>query len=357
MRRTAHGGDIYSKHDIGQNRRLIDFSANINPLGLPEGVKRAISENIESFSNYPDPTCRELLEKIARHEKVPTDYVLCGNGAADLIYRLAGALKPQKALVTAPAFSEYEQAVRLAGGSIMHYNLSEAEGFPVDRDILEALTPQIRLAFLCNPNNPTGRLTSKETVLELAGKCRDNNCILVVDECFMDFVEEPERYSVADSLGAFENIIVLKAFTKTYAMAGIRLGYALCACKELLERLELWGQPWGVSVVAQVCGIAALDEEAYICRSKKLMKENREYLTLELDKLGYRVFDSAANYILFRARNTNLAKELLKYGILVRSCHNYNGLDQRYIRVAVKLQQDNQYLIESLRRLSSSTGG
>ncbi|WP_242656424.1 threonine-phosphate decarboxylase CobD [Ruminiclostridium hungatei] len=356
MVRTVHGGDIYSKYDIGHNRRLIDFSANINPLGLPEGVKKAIFENIGQFSNYPDPVCRELAEKIALHENVPQDYIICGNGAADIIYRIAGALKPGNTLVTAPSFSEYEEAVRLEGGGIKYHYLSEARNFLVGRDILKALTPDIRLVFLCNPNNPTGKLTEKETVLELAGRCRDNNCTLVVDECFMDFLDDPHKYSVSDCLESFENVIVLKAFTKIYAMAGIRLGYALCSCKELLERLKISGQPWGVSAVAQICGVAALDEHAYISRTKKLVRRNREYLLQELDKLGYKVFDSAANYILFKTENRNLHKELLKYGILARSCNNYAGLDEKYIRVAVKLEQDNQYLIGCLQELEAARG-
>ncbi|EMS73121.1 threonine-phosphate decarboxylase CobD [Ruminiclostridium cellobioparum] len=352
MSRQIHGGDIYSYGKIAGNIRLIDFSANINPLGLPEGVKNAVIENLDDFSNYPDPLCRELVKEIALHENVPESYILCGSGAADIIYRIAEAVRPGITVVTAPTFSEYEEAVRAAGSNIKYYYLHKGNGFNAGKDILDEVGPGIDLMFLCNPNNPTGNLTDKKLVLALAEKCRENKTILAVDECFIDFLENAGEFSIVDCLHAYDNVIVLKAFTKIYAMAGIRLGYAMCSDKDIIQRLGRAGQPWSVSSVAQLCGTAALKETDYIHRTKKLIKENREKLTLELRSLGFEVFASCANFILFRTENKALSRELLKYGILIRSCDNFVGLDNSFFRIAVKSKEDNEYLVESLKKLT-----
>ncbi len=348
MVKLVHGGDIYSKRNIGDNNRLIDFSANINPLGLPDSVKTAIISGIDDFCNYPDPLYRELKKEISVYENVPEDYIICGNGAADIIYRVAGAVKPENTLLTAPTFSEYEEAVKTTGSRVIYHYLQKDNGFKPDESIFDRITPAIDLMFLCNPNNPTGVLTDRETVLKLAERCKTVNVLLVVDECFMDFLEEPEDYSIINRLKDFDNVIVLKAFTKIFAMAGIRLGYGLCSNAGIIERLYNAGQPWSVSVVAQKCGAAALKEREYVSRTRELIAENRRYLTGGLKALGLEVFDSKANYIMFRTEHETILRELERYGILIRPCSNYVGLDGTYYRIAVKSREDNEYFIKCL---------
>lgn len=353
MRELKHGGDIYSKRNIPMDKRLIDFSSNINPLGLPAAAKKAILENVDAYSSYPDPLCRDLTKAIAGKEGVPEEYIICGNGAADLIYRLAAGIKPRRALVTAPAFSEYEDAVRAFGGSISYYPLEEEKDFNLDRGILNNITPGLELMFLCNPNNPTGGLAAKQLILEIAQVCKACNTILAVDECFMDFLEYGEEFSIIDRLGEFDNLVVIKAFTKIYAMAGLRLGYAISSNPAITDILSASGQPWSVSAVAQKCGIAALGEAGYLSETGRLIKENREYIAAGLKRLGMKVYQAAAgtNYILFRTEKAKLAEELEQYGILIRSCGNYKGLDGRYFRIAVKAKADNEYLIECLNEI------
>ncbi len=354
MKKLVHGGDIYSKRNLPDNKKLIDFSANINPLGLPEGVKKAIADGIDDFCNYPDPLCRELKKEIASYENVPQGYLFCGNGAADVVYRIASAIRPEKVLLTAPTFSEYEEAVRLFGSGVEYYYLKKEKDFMLDTDILDKITSDIRLIFLCNPNNPTGVLTKKETVLKIADKCKATKTILVVDECFMDFLDNSQEYSVMESLGTYENIIVLKAFTKMYAMAGLRLGYGICSDANIIEDLHSAGQPWNVSVAAQKCGIAALKETNYVNRTRELIKANRLLLANSFRKFGFEVINSQANYIFFRTAMKSLPKELEKFGILIRSCGNYRGLDDTYFRVAVKSKEDNDYLVNCIKKILST---
>lgn len=351
VRKLIHGGDIYSKRNIPKNKKLIDFSANVNLLGMPLAVKRAIIDNMDAFTSYPDPLCRDLREEISKYYNIPSEYIVCGNGAADIIYRIAVALKPKRVLLTVPTFSEYEEALKTVNSTISYHYLLENDGFNLDDSILDKLEPNVDIMFLCNPNNPTGIPIEKELVLKIALQCKKNKTVLVVDECFIEFIENSQDYSIADKLDAFSNVIVLKAFTKIYAMAGIRLGYGICSNIDTIERIYKAGQPWNVSVIAQKCGIAALKETDYIEQTQIITKQNREFLMTELRMLGLRVFDSKANYILFSSGNKLLDRDLEKYGILIRSCYNYIGLDDTYFRIAVKSKEDNEYLIKYLKKI------
>lgn len=351
MKQLTHGGDIYSKRDIKENAKLIDFSANVNPLGMPLSVKRTIIDNVDLFSNYPDPLCRDLINEISIHENVPKEYIVCGNGAADIIYRIAATLRPKIALLPAPTFSEYEQSLRAVNCSIRYHYLLEKEGFVLDESILEKLSTDVEIAFLCNPNNPTGISINKDIVIKIASLCKKNNTVLVVDECFIDFLENSQNYSIVEELNNYNNVIVLKAFTKIYAMAGIRLGYGICSNKELIDRIYNQGQPWNVSVVAQKCGVIALKERDYVNQTKIIIKQNREYLIKNLKLVGFKVFNSEANYILFKTKNKFLQRNLEKEGILIRSCSNYIGLDDSYFRIAVKTQEENEYFIKTLKKI------
>lgn len=338
----VHGGDIYSENSAP---RLIDFSANINPLGMPESVKQVIIDNIEKFSSYPDPLCRELRKAIAKGENTKMESILCGNGAADIIFKIALALKPKKALILAPTFSEYEEALKLVSCEVCHYLLKEENEFTINSDILDYITDKLDIIFLCNPNNPTGIPLKFESVIKIAERCRENKVILVVDECFIDFLIDEEKYSISKYIDAFKNLIVLKAFTKIYAMAGIRLGYMLCSDKNLIEKISLVGQPWSVSSVASIAGSSAMLQKDYVKDTKEYIKKNRKYLKYELKKLGFKVFDSKANYIFFKCEAVDIKEYLKSKGILIRSCNNYIGLGENYFRIAVKSREDNEILI------------
>lgn len=339
-----HGGNIYQK------TYRTDFSVNVNPLGTPESVMAAACEGIRHCAQYPDVACGKLREKLAAAEEVNGEQIIFGNGAADLIFSLVLAEKPKKVLLPAPTFAEYEQAVHAAGGTVIYHMLTEADGFCLDDGILEKLTPEIDLLFLCNPNNPTGLPMKKEQVLRILERCADCKTLLVVDECFNEFLDEPQAYSMKPFLNRFPNLFLLKAFTKIYAMAGLRLGYGFCGDPELLQRMREAGQPWNVSIPAQFAGVAALEEQDYVKRSKKLLTEERAYLKTQLRLLGFTVYDSQANYIFFRARPA-LYQLLADKGILIRDCSNYVGLSEGYFRIAVKTHEENVDLIRTIQSI------
>lgn len=344
--RLTHGGD-WAGFEAAYGRQPLDFSANISPLGVPEGVREALRSAAGRVDRYPDPLCRELRRALSRQEGVPEGDILCGSGAAALIFRAAQALQPKRALVTAPTFAEYETALAGVGCTVERHVLSETADFRLDGTILDRIVPGLDLLFLCEPNNPTGVTTPRSLLLQVLERCWRTSTTLVVDECFADLLDDPASHTLRDCLAAFPNLIILKAFTKLYAMAGVRLGYALCADEALLERMWAAGQPWEVSLLAQMAGVAALGEGTYVQRVRETIAVERPWLAGELARMGLRVVPGEANYLLFRSPRP-LLEPLRQRGILLRGCGNYDGLDASWYRTAVRIREENQRLITAL---------
>lgn len=347
----VHGGD-WAGFEAEYGQMPLDFSANVSPLGVPQGVQAAVSAAVSGADRYPDPLCRELCCAIGAAERVPSSWVLCGNGAADLIWRLAAAVQPREALLTAPSFAEYETALRHAGCRIKHHLLLPENDFLVGKNFSEAITPQTEMVFLCEPNNPTGRTTPMQVLQQILEKCTAVGAVLVIDECFGDFLDEPDAHTLKSKLEQHPNLVILKAFTKLYAMAGVRLGYALCSDTVLLEKLREAGPPWAVSSLAQAAGCAALQEKPYVQSVRALIKTQRQFLRQELQKLGLYVVPGEANFILFRCA-TPLVQPLRERGILLRSCGNYQGLDDTWYRTAVRTGPENSRLLAALKEILS----
>ena len=342
MQRFEHGCDVYRHKGI-----RLDFSANLNPLGMPPMVRRALVEQVDSFQRYPDPHCRALRAKLAAYHGVNAEQVLCGNGAADLIFRICACLRPGLALVSAPTFSEYERAVLVHGGQVKHHWLSRTQQFDLDESVLDAITPEVNLVFLCSPNNPTGRLIATDLLARVAQRCQKTGSMLVLDECFIDFTRGE---SMLSQLGNYPNLLILRAFTKMYALAGLRWGYLLSGDVKLLQRIASFGASWSVSGPAQEAGLAALAEEGWIARTRAYVSSERALLSEKLESLGLRVLPGEANYLLVKARQP-LYRSLLQSGILVRDCGNYSGLDSGFIRVAVRPRGESEELLRALREL------
>jgi len=349
MHTLTHGGD-WAGYRAEFGCDPLDFSANVSPLGLPEGVAKAITASLATADRYPDPLCRALRAKLAAAENVPAEWLLCGNGAADLIFRLVLAEKPKTALVTAPTFAEYATALETVGCTVERYFLREEDNFSVTGTILDAVHPGTDMVFLCQPNNPTGQLAEPVLVEKLLRKCEACGAVLIVDECFLDFLPEGESLSAKRLLKTSKNLVILKAFTKLYGMAGVRLGDCLCADTTLLEKMRDAGQPWAVSSLAQAAGCAALNEADYVAQVRVLIEEQRPKLIAGLRALGLRVLEGRANYLLFQAAET-LGETLRQKGVVLRSCANYPGLDGSWYRTAVRTGPENERLLQTLKEV------
>ena len=343
----THGGD-WAGYETEYGFLPLDFSANISPLGLPEGVREAAVQALQDADRYPDPLCRGLRTRLAERHRVPAAQIVCGNGAADLIFRICRVLRPKKALLTAPDFGEYEQALREENCEIRTVTRRESEGFLLRWEDLAENIRNAELLFLSNPNNPTGLVTGREELRKILKLCRDEHCVPVIDECFLDFTEASEAKSLIPDLGQNPELVILRAFTKTYAMAGLRLGYALCGSAAFAERLQSAGQPWPVSNVAQAAGAAALQDNNYVNRLRALISEERPRMIRALTALGLRVIPGEANYLLFFCEDGGLGEKLQKRGILIRDCRNYAGLTEGWYRIAIRSKDENDRLIHML---------
>ena len=351
VKEYTHGGDLVSAQ-AAWGGEVLDFSANLDPLGMPEEVRRAAQEAVEEAVHYPDPLCRALRAAIARRDGTAPEQVLCGNGAADLIFRLAVSERPRRALVTAPTFSEYEEALSTVGCQVVHHRLRPEEGFDLTEAVLEDLEPGLDLAFFCTPNNPTGRRIPRGTMEAILERCREAGIRPVVDECFLELSDGAEEASLAGSLEGYPDLLLLRAFTKSYAMPGLRLGSCLSAVRGLLARLSRCAQPWSVSGPAQAAGIAAAELPDHPRRARAVIAPERAWLTGALEGLGLTVTPSEANYLLFRAPGvSDLRERLLGRGVLIRSCANYVGLGEDYYRIAVRLRAENERLIQAMREV------
>ena len=338
---NPHGGDIYTS-----NIKL-DFSANTTPLGTPQAVKNAIIRAAENIYAYPDPYCRKLKGAIAQYETVKSEYIICSNGAAELIFSFALAVKPKTALIISPTFCEYENALNMVGSQISYYNLKEEDNFILTNDILNYINGNYDVIFICNPNNPTGNLYGKNLISDISKKCKKTNTILFLDECFIDLTDNHRENSMTDIIPNNDCLFILKAFTKNFGMAGVRLGYGISSNNSLLNNISQTSQAWNVSTIAQEAGCAAVLCTDYLNKVRNLIKTERVFLKKELENLGITVFDGNANFLLFKS-DTDLFNKLMKKEILIRGCCNFRGLNANFYRCAIKTHEENIALLGAI---------
>ena len=340
----VHGGDVYSRPI------RLDFSANVNPFGAPAAVKAAVRAATEDLSAYPDPYCGPLREKLAAVNGVDRGHVICGNGAAELIYQFAAALQPKRALLPVPSFSDYESALLAAGCEPTFYPLSRENGFRLTEDILDAIGPETDLLMLCSPNNPTGRSVEKGLLLKILDRCRETGTWLFLDECFFELTDEDRAFSLTSQLRDGDRVFLLRAFTKAYGMAGLRLGCGLCKNKALLEDMSHLSQPWNVSTVAQAAGLAALDCPDWPRKARELYRAEKPWLYGQLTALSLAVLPGDANFLFF-CGEPGLYEALRERGVLIRDCANYRGLRPGDYRIAVRTHEENEALLGAIKEV------
>lgn len=342
MANFLHGGDRYGRPDI------MDFSANMNCFGMPETVRQAAIEGVMDSHHYPDAFCRGLKEAIARTvSDIRPEQVICGNGASELIYALAHAVRPKRAILPVPCFLEYERALQSVDCEITFHYLKEETGYQLDKTFLEKLTSETDIVFLCNPNNPTGILIERELLRQIIEKCRDKRIWLVIDECFLDFAPQRGRYEAEPYLKENNCLFILKAFTKLFAMPGLRLGYGLCGSGELLKKMEAQLPPWNVSIPAQAAGRAACRESEFARKTAEAIAAERVRVKKQLSAMGFRVIDGAANFLFFSG-GAGLSAYCLQKGYQIRDCSNFRGLHPGDYRMAIRLPEENNALLSIL---------
>ena len=337
--KMLHGGEACSGATI-----QYDFSVNVNPLGIPENVTRRLGKSLSRLTQYPDRECRELRAALETCTGVPAEQILCGNGASELIEASVRALGARSILLTAPSFSGYRHAAQACGTEIRYHELKREENFALTLRYLEDLAEGPDMAILCSPANPVGNRIDPDLLMRIVEICEQQGTWLLVDECFIGFTQDEEQTTMRRLItapGGFKRLLVLDAFTKRFAVPGIRLGYLMASEPEVLARIHEKQPEWSVSVPAQIAGAAALETDpAYMKAARDLIME----------KMGFRVYPGEANYIFF-STDTELFEPLLERGILIRRCDNYRGLGKGDYRAAIRLPKENDILLQAMKEI------
>lgn len=340
--KTIHGGDIYRNHVT------LDYSVNVNPLGIPDSVKEALHLAVDQCIAYPDIHAEKLKTAIREMIHIPGEKLIFGNGASELFMAVVHALHPGKVVIPVPSFYGYEHAAGAVTEQISYYYMKKENQFLPGEDFFRYLTDDVNMLFLANPNNPTGVRIEKDVLRNIFVHCRAKNITVVLDECFIDFCEEDQ--SVSDMVTEFENLIVIRAFTKIFAIPGVRLGYLICENEKYRSEIMRQLPEWNLSTFAQAAGIACTKEQDFVRNTTQYLKSEREFLTEGLKRipeLDCYVYPGAANFLLIHSQRM-MYERLLEHGILIRDCSNFRGLEKGYYRIAVKNRKENERLLKVL---------
>ena len=344
-RPAAHGGIFSIKNP---NEKIIDFSSNVNPLGCHPGVKKYLKKQLNQIHIYPDSESSKLRTNLKWFTGINTSQILVGNGATEIIYNFCSTFvnKKSKVLIPCPTFSEYEKAVKFFGGNIISF-----KSMNLNNDLSKFLEkiPKNGIIFICNPNNPTGKILSKNNMKQIVKIAQKQSSLVFVDETFIELV--PDSYpTLVKSIKSYDNLFILRSFTKSFGLAGLRIGYGLGSKKiiEILQRIKI---PWNVNYIAQTAASAALCYSDFLEKSRKNIKKENLFLMKSLSKIKWlSCFNSSTNFILIKTKINSkiLQKKLLKKNILVRDCSTFCGLDENYIRIAIKNRNQNKLLMKAL---------
>jgi threonine-phosphate decarboxylase len=343
-KRGLHGG-LYSIKSLKQG--IIDYSSNINPLGCHPGVKKYLKKQMQILSVYPDSDSSIVRKNLTWYTGIPEDQIVIGNGATEIIYNFCQAFLNKKTtvLIPIPTFSEYEVASKLQDCKISFFktmNMNE------DFNSFIKKIPKKGCIFICNPNNPTGILISKNIMQKIIKAAQERSTLVFVDECFIE-LSDPNQ-SIIKDLKKFDNLFILRSLTKSFGLAGIRIGYGL-GNKKLIKILSKLKIPWNVSGIAQKAASAALCYHTYLEQARNLIIKEKKFLRSNISKIdGFSCFNTDTNFILIKTKKKSniIQKKLLEKKILVRNCNSFQGLNNNYIRIAVKKHKENLKLIKAL---------
>lgn len=352
-----HGGNIYKFQREGK-RDILDYSSNINPLGVPESLKEAIKNNFDVLEKYPDINYVELRESIGKYNGVSREDIVVGNGATEVLFLYMKALAPKRALIVSPTFAEYERALKNIDSEIDYFSLDEIREenknyFDLDIERLKKESVNFDLVVLCNPNNPTGNFLELEKIKDLNEFLEKNGTKLFIDECFIEFIAKWENKT--SKLLRNKNIFILRALTKYFALPGIRLGYGISFDKDLIDKINGIREPWTVNAFADLAGKVILDDKEYMEKTDKWIFEERKNFVEKLKEIEeVEVFETYSNFILLKLKtltSEEFVKKMLDRGILVRDAKNFKFLNEKYVRIAIKDVEKNRKFINKIKNL------
>lgn len=358
LKPCVHGAEVYGAAEESgfKTEEILDFSSSVNPLGPSQKALDAITAAFGRIEAYPDSNSNALRQVLADHfGGISKDNIIIGNGSTELMYLFAETFlkKGEKALMAAPTFGEYESAVRKTGESPKFVRLGSS--FQLEAETFRREMAGVKLVFLCNPNNPTSKLIPKETLTEILDAALAQDILVFLDEDFLEFIEDEKSRTMIGQIDKYPNLCILRSFTKLFGLTGLRCGYGI-ANKDIINVMLCAKLPWNVNCLAQAAAIAALKDQQHLKLTHELIKKEKAWLQQELSQFGGFSFSAPdANFYFIDIRNTNLTANaikhrMLKQGILIRDCSSFVGLNEFYIRVAVKTHEENVRLIDAFKK-------
>jgi len=352
-----HGGDIYpAARAAGVTpENMIDFSANINPLGYSARVKKVLADIEPLVLNYPDREARDFVEALATHHDFSAENFLPGSGATEFVHFFPAIIRPKSVLVVAPTFTEYEYSYQRAKGVIFYFNTSEKDNFALNKKrLLDELKRGYSALYICNPADPTGALIPAGTMEEIVTYACKKGTSVILDETYMDMVE---KHSMKKLVKNFDNLFILRSMTNFFALAGLRAGYLISHARNI-EKIREKQMPWSVNAVAQRAAVESLKDGAHIQKSIRYIAEAASALAAELKRIsGLTVFKSQVNYMLVRIQSSarinalELNEKLMAKNIIIRTCEYFQGLNETFFRIAVRKKNENKKLVTELKKI------
>ena len=379
-----HGGNIYKIFREKNIKEILDYSSNINPYGIPESLKKRITENLEILERYPDPDYVELRQKLSNLNKVNLSDIILGNGATEIIFLFMKVINPKKILIVSPTFGEYERAVKateISGDTVSlsssngdnknienkkieieYFELKESDDFKLNiGNLKNELENKYDLLIICNPNNPTGKFLKLTQTEEILKECNKYDTKLFIDEAFIEFLADGMKESIINTEENKKNLFVTRAFTKFFAIPGLRLGYGMYFDKELEQKISEKKEPWSVNNIAELAGLTVLDDTEYIEKTLKWITKEKIYMYEKLNEIsGIKVYETEVNFItgkideklFLEGLNVKILREkMLEQGILIRDASNFKFLDERFFRLAIKDRESNDRVIEAMKEI------
>lgn len=355
-----HGGDldaIQNKYHIPKNE-IVDFSGNINPLGFPDSVKQRLAKNLDIICVYPDKNYAALRKAISNYTGAEAEHIVVGNGSTELISTFIKIAQAKQTLIVAPAYSEYEREVTLCGSEYRYFALEEKEQFCLNvSKLIAALTSDIGLLVLCNPNNPTGTIVTKIQLEQILQHCKQNNISVMIDETYMEFCDNLEECCAIPLAKKFDNLFVIRGVSKFFAAPGMRLGYGISSNNVFLETLKKNQDPWSVNSVAAFAGELLFSDKEFIQKTKTLISTERKRCIEQLKQFqNMKVYHSSSNFILMKLKTNainshQIFEKLIQKKLLVRDASSFAFLDDTFLRFCIRMPEHNTALLEQLREL------
>ncbi|MDO4690763.1 MAG: histidinol-phosphate transaminase [Fusobacterium sp.] len=357
--KDLHGGNIYKFQREGK-KDILDYSSNINPLGVPQKFIDIGKESFDKLVNYPDPYYIELRKKIAEFNLINMDNIIVGNGATEILFLYMRALRPKKVLLLAPCFAEYERALKSISAEIKYFELKEDDNFyPNIKNLKKEIEKNdYDLLLFCNPNNPTGQFIKLKDIKEIVKVCENKNIKIFVDEAFIEFIENWKEKTV--SLLKNKNIFIMRAFTKFFAIPGLRLGYGIAFDEKILKKMWEEKEPWTVNTFANLAGIIMLDDKKYIEKTEKWISEEKKFIYKKLNDFQYiKAYKTECNFILiklFNISSSSLRNKMIEKNILIRDAANFKFLNESFVRLAIKDRKSNLKMLSILAEFIEGRG-